>query len=211
MDNQGKVYAVMTDPMTQQQVSRVSGQMGLRCRVFDNAESFFEHYDAMRPACLVTEFRLPEMNGVQFQEHLLRRRLHLPCVFLASAPMTRYTVRVMQNGAVTVLDKPAEDNELTKAIETGLKRDRQCHRIDSHHGEIRRRIGQLTPKEGQVLELMMDGCPNKVIAKRLNVSLRTVEVRRQQIFRKTATKSVAELVRLVLEAKVPVLLAATSC
>jgi FixJ family two-component response regulator len=142
------------------------------------------------------------MSGLELQESMAAESIALPVIFLTRFAETRLTVKAMQNGALTVLDKPANSQDLWDALRKGLATDRQARRVDAAHNETRRRLARLTKKEWQVLDLLIEGKTNKVIANSLDVSVRTVEARRHQIFRKTKTDSLAQLVRLILQTDV---------
>ncbi len=139
------------------------------------------------------------MNGIELQESLASDCMTLPIIFVTAHPETAFTVRAMQNGAITVLDKPHSEQELWDAIRKGVSLDQAVRRIDERRGEVRRRLARLTQKERQVLDLLVDGKTNKAIAGQLGISIRTVEARRHQLFKKTRTDSVAELVKLILQ------------
>ena len=179
-------------------VRAIAEEMRVPCESFAQAEEFLATYKDDRPGCLLTEFRLMGMNGIELQESLAADCCSLPIIFLAANPETRLSVRAMQNGAMTVLEKPLSHQELWDSVRRALTRDEQTRRIDARHSIVRRRLGLLTEKERQVLDLMIQGKANKVVATRLDISVRTVEARRHQIFKKTKTDSIAELVRLIL-------------
>ena len=179
-------------------VQRIAEDMQVPCELFATAEEFLAAYQDDRPGCLLTEFRLLGMNGIELQETLAADCNPLPIVFLAANAENRLCVRAMQNGAVTVLEKPLSHQELWDSIRTALTRDAHTRRIDAKHTLVRRRLGLLTDKERQVLDFMIQGKANKAIASRLDVSVRTIEARRHQIFKKTKTESIAELVKLIL-------------
>ena len=121
-------------------------------------------------------------------------------IVLTAYPDTQTTVRAIKGGAVTLLEKPCRDQELWDAIRAALTADVEQSRREERLREIRRRLETLTPAETQVLERIVQGDSNKAMARRLGVSVRTIEVRRQRIFHKLASESVAELVRMYLEA-----------
>lgn len=200
---QGKehVHVVDRDPQLRSQIQQLSTELDATWSFYDDAEQFLAKQRDQASGCVVADFRLEGMCGLRLPEELRRRRLAWPLVFVATQPRTHEVVRAMQDGAVTVLEKPTSAGDLLAALDLALSKSRTLLRIDSRHAVLRDRLARLTPKEEQVLDMVMVGKPNKVIARRLGVSLRTVEVRRQNIFRKTETRSVAELVQLVLEAR----------
>jgi len=140
------------------------------------------------------------MSGIELQERLARQGITLAVVVLTAYPDTQTTVRAIKGGAVTLLEKPCRDQELWDAIRTALAHDREESRREARQREIRQRLESLTPAELQVLERIVQGDSNKAMARQLGVSVRTIEVRRQRIFHKLASESVAELVRMYLEA-----------
>ena len=164
-----------------------------------NGEEFLATYKANRPGCLVTEMRLLGINGIELQELLLAEHPLLPVVFVTAIAETSFTVRAMRNGAVTVLDKPFSHQHLWDVIRYALARAACSRRVASERSELRHRLSRLNDNERHVLDLMTQGKANKVIARELKVSVRTVESRRHKIFQKTKTGSLAELLRLILQ------------
>lgn len=165
--------------------------------VFSDAESFLEDYSIEKPACLIAEFLLPGMNGLELQESLLNQRGRIPIIFVTDRPVTPQIVRAIKNGAITVLEMPMSVAALWEAIENARQWYVTTRRVDSLHAESRSRLARLSVKERQVLDLMLKGKVNKTIGRELDVSTRTVESRRKEIFRKTKTSSLAELLQLV--------------
>lgn len=198
MNASATLFIVESDDSVIALVQAIADEMHVPCKSFTRAEDFLAAYRDDQPGCLVTEFRLLGMNGIELQETLAADYSSLPVIFVAANPETRLSVKAMQNGAVTVLEKPLSYQELWDSIRRALTRDEHTRRIDAKHTVVRRRLGLLNEKERKVLDLMIQGKANKIIARRLDVSLRTVEARRHQIFKKTKTESIAELVRLIL-------------
>lgn len=184
-------------------VQDAAAAMQVSCQWYSSAEQFLHSYQDGWPGCVVSELRLLGNNGLELQQEMDRRGIRLPLIFHSRHAETRLTVAAMRAGAVTVLDKPASPQELWDALFLALSLDRDRRRSSRQSLELRQRLNELTAKEKRVLELILDGLPNKTIARRLDVSVRTVEARRAQIFRKTSTHSVAELVRLTMEADSP--------
>ncbi len=197
MDQQAAIYIVDDDSQARKSVATLVEAMGLTTYSFDSAESFLDAYDGRRPACLVTDLRMLGMSGLQLQEELLARGVSLPVIVITGYATTPGTVRAMRNGALTLLEKPCHDDELHDAIQTALAADRHALELARSRAEIRRRFDSLTEKEREVLNLVAAGDANKVVARKLSVSLRTVELHRQSVFLKMAADSLAELVRMV--------------
>lgn len=196
-DDQSAVYVVDDDAQARKAVTTLIEAMGVPTFGFNSAEDFLAGYDGRRPACLVTDVRMIGMSGLELQEELIRRGIDISVVVLTGFATTPGTVRAMRNGALTLLEKPCRDDELWEAVRDGLANDRRAYAIQSNIGEIRRRHDSLTAKEREVLTHVAAGEANKVIARRLDVSLRTVELHRQNVFQKMGADSLAELVRMV--------------
>lgn len=191
------VYIVDDDEQARRSVATLVKTMNLAAICFESAEEFLAAYDGRRPACLVTDVRMLGMSGLELQEELHRRGLKLSVVVVTGFATTAGTVRAMRHGALTLLEKPCADGELWEAIRDGLTADRLAVVADQALDDVRRRFATLTAKEREVLALVAAGDANKIIARRMNVSLRTVELHRQNIFTKTGADSLAELVRMV--------------
>jgi FixJ family two-component response regulator len=149
--------------------------------------------------CLVTDHRMLGMSGVELQEKLSEMGSQIPVIILTAFARTPLTVRAMRNGAVAMLDKPYHDDDLWDAISKALVLEEERREARQRATAIRERLSSLSASEKEVLDLVVAGEANKVIAKRLSVSLRTVENRRREVFSKMQAQSVAELVRLVIE------------
>ncbi|MEM8865683.1 MAG: response regulator [Planctomycetota bacterium] len=197
----GVVYIVDDDEASREAVSRLVDEMGVPSQTFGSAEKFLAAYDGHRPACLVTDVRMLRMSGLELQEALASRGVHMATVILTAYADTPVTVRAIKNGAITLLEKPCRDLELWDAIREALAQDTAAWVDDQKRAEQAQRLASLSPSELEVLDLVMDGAPNKSIAAKLDCSIRTVEVRRQSIHSKMGTSSLAELVRQVIEAR----------
>ncbi len=195
------VYVVDDDQASREATVGLVREMGVEAHGFDSGEAMLSAYDGHRPACLVTDVRMLRMSGLELQEELQRRGYQLATVVLTGYAETAVTVRAIKNGAVTLLEKPCKNLELWDAIRAALAQDAEQWRADSQRREVRAKLAKLSPSEKEVLDLMLAGEANKVIANRLDVSVRTVEVRRQAIFTKMEADSVAKLVRMVVEAE----------
>jgi FixJ family two-component response regulator len=174
--------------------------MGVSAKNFDSAESFLDYYQG-QPGCLVTDYRMKGINGLQLQESLLAQGSELPLIIVTAYARTSLTVQAIKNGAVTLLDKPYDDDNLWQAIRTALAEDDRRRRKNREVEAVRQRIDSLNSKEREVLEQMLTGTSNKAMASRLGVSLRTIENRRRNVFAKLRVDSVAELVALVLQSR----------
>ncbi|MEM9187356.1 MAG: response regulator [Planctomycetota bacterium] len=200
-DETGVVYIVDDDAASREAVSLLVEEMGVPSQDFESAEAFLEGYAGRRPACLVTDVRMLRMSGLELQEELARRGVNLATIILTAYADTPLTVRAIKNGAVTLLEKPCRDLELWDAIREGLSLDAANCAKDRQRQQVAERLATLSPAENAVLERVLAGEPNKAVAAALDVSIRTVEVRRQSLYTKMGADSLAELVRLVIEAR----------
>lgn len=197
-----KVYVVDDDQQACKAVLTLVQTMGLPAESFSSAEEFLDSYDGHRPACLVTDVRMLGMSGLELQERLNELGITISVVVLTAFASTPTTVRAMRNGALTLMEKPCDDDLLWEAIRMGITADEHNWEMEQRKGSIKQRLDELTPKEREVLDYIVDGLANKVIANRLDVSVRTVENHRQKIFQKMKADSLAELVRMSLAAGV---------
>jgi len=198
MSSQPKVYVVDDDQQASKAVLTLVQTMGMPAESFASAEEFLAAYDGHRPACLVTDVRMLGMSGLELQEQLNELGISISVVVLTAFASTPTTVRAMRNGALTLMEKPCDDDLLWEAIRTGIAADQQNCELDQRRVVIKQRIDSLTRKEREVLEYIVAGHANKVIAGKLDVSVRTVENHRQKIFHKMKADSLAELVRMAL-------------
>ena len=197
---QGHVHIIDDDQFLVDEIADLVTSVGHIAHKYTSAEAFLRHLDASTTGCVVTDVRMRGMNGIELQEAIVKKRLPLPVVVISAYPSTEVAVRMMRNGAVTVLDKPFEHQHLLDAIHAALATGRDLKVAAQAEEEVRTKLGSLTAGERQVLEQVLAGAANKAIAYDLGVSLRTVEMRRHMILKKLRVGSVAELVRYVLRA-----------
>lgn len=178
--------------------------VGLKVELYESAERFLYAYQSTRPGCLVLDVRMPGMSGLELLENLRAREFPLPVILLTGHGSVRVAVRAMKAGAVDVIEKPYADEELLDQIQTALRRDALERKEMAERNVIAARMDSLTSRERQVLDLVVKGAANKVIAAELGIGDRTVETHRKKVMDKMRAKSLAELVNLVLiNAKAP--------
>jgi FixJ family two-component response regulator len=204
MQEEPTVFVVDDDEQARRSVCALVRSMGLKAEEFPSADDFLANYVPGQPGCLVTDVRLIGMSGIELQERLSELGILLPVVVITAYARTPLTVRAVKAGAVNVLEKPYVEDELWDAIRQALVEDAAKRVEHEHREQLRRRAEQLTATERQVMKMIVVGLPNKVIANRLDISLRTVENRRRGVFEKMQAQSVAELVRMSIEANLDV-------
>ena len=193
-----EVYIIDDDADAREAVAVLVRTLGLVVKEYDSAENFLQNYAGHRPACIVADMRMLGMSGLELLRELRRRGLSVPVIILTAHADTPTTVQAMKSGAFTTLDKPCRDSELWDTIRAALHDDIHRGEEDRRRQQVQERLDSLTPAEREVLKHLVAGDPNKMIAHRLDVGLRTVEARRQSLFQKMEVDSIAELVKQVM-------------
>ena len=165
-----------------------------------SAQEFLDAFDPAQPGCLVLDIRMPGMSGLELQQELNRRGAMLPVLFITGHGDVPMAVEAMQHGAFDFLQKPFRDQDLIDRIQKALLRDQENRASLREHNQVRERLASLTVRERQVLNLLTQGKQNKVMAAELGISQRTVEIHRAHVMEKLGASSVAQLVRMALDA-----------
>lgn len=192
-----RVYVIDDDQDARDSMLALLRDDSIETRVYASAEEFLTDYDDHRPACVVTDLRMAGMSGQDLLDELRRREIAIPALVITAHADTPTTVQAIRSGALTLLDKPCRESDLWGAVRQALETDRQALAQQSRRAEVRRRLSSLTPAEMAVLDRLLAGDPNKIIAGKLDIAIRTVEARRQSIYQKLKADSVAEIVQLV--------------
>lgn len=192
-----RVFVVDDDAAVRESLALLVKSMSLAAETYASAQEFLEHYDGTRPGCLVLDIRMPLMSGLDLQQVLASRGLDVPIIFITGHGDVSMAVQAMRAGAVDFLEKPFKDQDLLDRIYQALELDRRRRAALEDAAAVRARFATLTPREREVLERLVLGQANKVIAVELALSERTVEIHRAKVMSKTAAKSLAELVALV--------------
>ncbi len=193
------VYVVDDDDAVRSAIRLLLKSVGLPVTHFASPAEFLAAYDDEQPGCLLLDVRMPQMNGLELQQRLNRRGAIIPVVFISGHADIPMAVEAMQHGAFDFLQKPFRDQDLLDRVQRAFERDAANRRQLREVGQIRERLESLTAREREVLHLVVAGKLNKVIAAELNVSPRTVEIHRARVMEKMEAKSLAQLVRMVLE------------
>lgn len=200
MPNDATVFVVDDDPAARESVSALAGSVGLKVQMFPSAEAFLQEYKPERPGCLVTDLRMLGMSGLDLLETLQKTESPIPAILISAYADVPAAVRAMQAGAVTLLEKPCRNDQLIQAISNAIARDNAQRQARTQKLAIKQRLATLSVEEYDVMQRMVAGKLNKVIANELLISLRTVETRRHKVLEKMQADSLAELVRMVVEA-----------
>ena len=199
MEDKPTVFVVDDDNGARDSVMALVSSMGVAVEGFESAEQFLEKISTDQQGCLVCDMRLRGINGVELLETLNKKGYSLPVIIITGFASTNLTVKAIKDGAVTLLEKPCEDQQLWDAIRTAIQEGAKKSEENKKRNRIVKLVQSLTPAEKLVMDMVIAGKANKVIAFELNVSVRTIESRRANVFKKMGVDSVAELVRLVIE------------
>ena len=196
MNIQPCIFIVDDDHAVRDALGLIMETAGLAYRAFESAEQFLQTYCPGQPGCLLLDVNLPGLNGHELQTELIRRNIHLPIIFLTAYGDIPMTVRAIKAGAVDFLTKPVPRKLLLERIEAVLQNEAMAHEHDIAKKAQCSCLNTLTARELEILPLVLAGHPNKIIAKHLGVSYRTIEIHRIRILKKTGTTNLLELANL---------------
>jgi FixJ family two-component response regulator len=190
------VYIVDDDDGMRRALGILMTTVGYQPAAFAGPREFLAKYDPSQPGCLVLDVRMPEMSGLEVQQHLNRNGAMLPVILVSGHGDIPMAVQAMKDGAFDFLQKPFRDQELLDRINAALKVDAENRASVDRLADLKQRADSLTPREREVMALVVDGKANKVIAIDLGLSERTVEIHRANVMEKMGARSVAHLVKM---------------
>jgi FixJ family two-component response regulator len=190
------VYLVDDEETVRRSLSRLLRSAGLTVQTFSSARAFLDQDSGDRPGCLILDVRLPDLSGLDLQTALGPRQETLPIIFITGRGSIPMSVQAMKGGALDFLRKPVEADALLVAVQRALVRSRAARAREAEEGEVARRLARLTPREREVLALVVTGMLNKQIAAELGAAEKTVKVHRGRVMKKMEAESVADLVRM---------------
>jgi FixJ family two-component response regulator len=194
------VFVVDDDAGVRSSIRLLLKSVGIPATPMASAQEFLASFDPAQPGCLVLDIRMPGMSGLELQQQLNLRGAIIPVLFMTGHGDVPMAVEAMQQGAFDFLQKPFRDQDLIDRIQKALARDQESRTALRQHGQIRDKLESLTAREKEVLQLLTQGKQNKVMAAELGISQRTVEIHRAHVMEKLGAHSVAQLVRMVLDA-----------
>ena len=197
------VFVIDDDAAIREALQSLLRSVGLRVTTFASAPEFLTSRRPDAPACLVLDVRLPGLSGLDLQRELAAAEIDLPIIFITGHGDIPMTVRAMKAGAVEFLTKPFRDQDLLDAIVQALERDRAARAQRAGLAELHERYAQLTPREREVMGLVVSGLLNKQIAAELGISEITIKVHRGQVMQKMGAESVTDLVRMADKLGIP--------
>jgi FixJ family two-component response regulator len=197
------VYVIDDDASVREALSNLLESVGLYAELFGSTEEFLKANRPALPSCLVLDVTLPGMNGLEFQEMLSKTGNSIPIVFITAFGDIPMTSRAMKAGAVEFLAKPFQKDDLLTAIDQALAKDSAQRAVEASISALRARQDELTPREHEVMDLVVTGMINKQIADKLGISEVTVKIHRRQVMLKMAAPSLADLVRMSDRLRIP--------
>jgi len=195
------VHLIDDDEDVRRAVSFLLSTAGFPVRVYESAVMFLEKVDAVAKGCIVSDVRMPGMDGVELLRRLRERGIGMPAIIMTGHADVALAVSAMKAGAVDFIEKPFSDEVLLSAVRAGLSRMSRANQSSAEVSDIQTRAENLSPRERQVLDGLLAGLPNKTIAYDLSLSPRTVEVHRAAVMAKMGAKSLSDLVRMAMLAK----------
>ena len=194
------VHVIDDDEAVRESIDFLLRSAGLSVQTYDSAASFLDAAPTITAGCIITDVRMPGLSGIDLLRRLQEMQIGLPVIVITGHGDVPLAVEAMKCGAVDFLEKPFDDDVLLASVRSALNRSEESAAIESERAEIRARIAALTQRERDVLEGLVAGHPNKIIAFKLEISPRTVEIYRANLMTKMKAGSLSELVRMALVA-----------
>jgi FixJ family two-component response regulator len=198
MSRRAVVHVVDDDAAVRDSLRWLMDSVGLPVMTYASGEAFLEVITPEQPGCVVIDLRMPGLSGLDVHQRLCERGCELPVILISGHGDVPVAVRALKSGVADFIEKPFSDQELLDCVQQALRRDAENRRRMLHLDELLSHYHTLTPRELDVLRLVVDGFSNKAISASLGISLKTVETHRARVMEKMAAGSVSELVRMTL-------------
>ena len=191
------VFVVDDDPSVRSSLKFLRSSVGLQVEGFESADALLQRNPPDAPSCLVLDVRLRGLSGLDFQRELAARNCDMPIIFITGHGDIPMSVRAMKAGAIEFLTKPFRDQDLLDAVRIALEKDRERRERKREVSDLKERFNSLTPREQEVMSMVVSGKLNKQIADQLGTAENTVKVHRSRVMEKMHAQSVAELVKMI--------------
>jgi FixJ family two-component response regulator len=196
MPREDTVYVVDDDEAIRRFLRGLIRSVGLRVETYTSAQDFLDAYEAGSRGCLLLDIRMPQMSGLELQAELKRRDIDLPVIVLTGHGDVKVAVHAMKAGAVDFVEKPFNNELLLSGIQKAIADSQRAGSTRIRRQEVQHRVDTLTPREREVLTMVVAGATNKGVARQLGISEKTVEIHRAKVMEKMQAKSLADLVRM---------------
>ncbi len=196
------VFVVDDDAAMRASLRWLLESVGLRVETFASGRDFLERYENGQAGCLVLDLRMPDLSGLELQSELNRRAISLPVIIISGYGEVRTAVDALKAGAVDFLEKPFSEQVLLDRVWQAIKSDHAARRERAERAAFGENLRKLTPRERQVMDLVVAGKSNREIAEQLTLSPKTVEVHRAQVMKKTQAATLADLIRVAVQSGV---------
>lgn len=187
------VYLVDDDFSVRDSLSMLIESTGQAVRSFESADDFLNNFDPDQAGCLILDVRMPSMTGLELQEELVRRDFAIPIIFISGHADVPDSSKAFRAGAIDYMEKPFATDLLLKRMQEAIQKDLNTRINNAERRKLKKRLSQLTPREHEVMILVVKGLSNKEVARHLNVSNRTIDVHRAKIMEKMDAEDLAEL------------------
>lgn len=200
MTTKGIIYVIDDDEAMRDSLNFLLDSSGFGVALFDNAQSFLDALPGLAFGCVVSDIRMPGLDGIELLKRMKAQHSPFPILIMTGHGDVPLAVEAMKLGAVDFLEKPFEDDRLTTMIESAIRRAEPAAKSEAIAQDISARVASLSPRERQVMEGLIAGLSNKLIAREYDISPRTIEVYRANVMTKMQANSLSELVRLAMRA-----------
>ncbi|GLH81036.1 transcriptional regulatory protein FixJ [Bradyrhizobium sp. SSBR45G] len=200
MAERAKVYVIDDDEAMRDSLNFLLDSSGFEVTLFENAQAFLDRLPTLAFGCILSDVRMPGIDGIELLKHMKAAGSSFPILVMTGHGDVPLAVEAMKLGAVDFLEKPFEDERLVAMIETAIRQAEPAAKTESITQDILARIASLSPRERQVMDGLMAGLSNKLIAREYDISPRTIEVYRANVMTKMGANSLSELVRLAMRA-----------
>lgn len=191
------VFLVDDEPSARKSFQFLVEAAGLRVEAYASATDFLASYDPQKPGCLVLDVRMPRMSGLELQQRLLDANIRVPIIFVSGHADVGIAATAFRAGAFDFVEKPVHDEDLLQRIQQAIAKDAESRKQRTHHDEVKRRIGTLTPREREVLDSLVQGKSIKQVASHFSVSVQTAAKHRARVLEKMDVINEVELVYLI--------------
>lgn len=200
-ENNPTVYIVDDDLAVRDSLRMLLKTVGIPSETFPSADEFLSNFNPLQSGCIILDVRMPGLSGPELQKKLKDKKVHLPTIMISGHGDIRIAVECVQEGAIDFIEKPLRDQRILELVQKAFAIDQRTRQSQAEYRNIEVRLSTLSQREKEVLEVVIAGKSNKMIASELSISHKTVESHRTNIMRKMKAQSIADLVRMSLTAK----------